>query len=51
MKRNYEIEAEVFRVIRANTHKSKTAIFDALTKELPDITLDELVTALKNLLK
>ena len=46
-----EIQAEVFKVIRANQGKSRLEIIKLIRENLPNLTTQELVQALKELSK
>jgi hypothetical protein len=43
------VKAEVFKVIRANTEKSKNAIIKLIYKHLPDVPRERIAEALKEL--
>lgn len=44
-----EIKAEVFRIVRANSGKTKKQISELLREQLPEVTREELAKALYEL--
>jgi len=45
-----EVKAEVFRIIRANMHKSKSEIIRLIQDHLPDISKERIAKAIQSLL-